>query len=459
MHNRYKLLKIDDKFVLYDIDTMHFYRLQREAHDTLSKMDPVEMEAMISEKIQAEEPAIIKKVTKSKVCKRLVLVISQRCNLDCRYCYADGGEYHEFKQAFMTKETAVAAVEYFLEKFPQGISNLQFFGGEALMNLSLMEEVCLWVVETFESRGLKRPHFTIVTNGTLIDQRTIDLFNQFQFSVTISLDGDKEINDTNRIFKSGNGSVHDSVLIAIEKMNAQRKFPLLVEMTVTSAQVRDFEKNDMYPRVIEYIHSLGVDGIHLAPVIDRNNKELSACGGGSCTGSLNSFFDAYVKYGIDSLATSKPIFIPKVIESADMLRKHEKRANFCTAGIIDFSVNTCGDIYPCFTFIGHDKFLMGNVNQPEAQEKFEMVKTLVSENTVDKIDDCEGCWIKGICTNCVGGAYLNSGDISKPVPEMCDVVRAMTERLVIELSTNGISKRLQSKNSAEKQVVRVGNAD
>lgn len=458
MHNRYKLFRTDDKYVLYDIDTMHFYRLPKEAGEKFSAMEPLEMENIIAAKLPAEEPAKIRKTTEAKVCKRLVLVISQKCNLDCRYCYADGGEYHEFKQAYMTKETAMASVEYFLEKFPEGISNIQFFGGEALMNFDLMEELCSWVTETFADKGLKKPNFTIVTNGTLIDQRAIDLFNQYQFSVTISLDGDKEINDTNRIFKTGTGSVHDSVVDAVERMNDGRKFPLFIEMTVTSAQVKDFEKNGMYPRTIEYLHSLEVDGIHLAPVIDRNNKELSACGGGSCTDSLNSFFDAYVKYGIDSLGTSKPIAIPKVFEAADMLRKHEKRTNFCTAGIIDFSVNTCGDIYPCFTFIGHEEFNMGNVYNPAEQISFNRVKEMVAENTVDTIDDCKDCWIKGICTNCVGGAYLNNGDISKPVTEMCGVVRAMTERLVIELSTNGISKRLHKRNSVENEMVRASNA-
>jgi uncharacterized protein len=62
---------------------------------------------------------------------RLVFNISNSCNLDCKYCYANGGNYKS-SEKLMNKEIAKKIIDEFFTFFDD-IENIQFFGGEPLI--------------------------------------------------------------------------------------------------------------------------------------------------------------------------------------------------------------------------------------------------------------------------------------------------------------------------------------
>ena len=71
---------------------------------------------------------------------KLVLNITNKCNLACKYCYANGGNYCS-SEGIMKVETAKATLDTFLKRY-RNIRVIQFFGGEPTFNLDVIEFVC-----------------------------------------------------------------------------------------------------------------------------------------------------------------------------------------------------------------------------------------------------------------------------------------------------------------------------
>ena len=130
---------------------------------------------------------------------KLVLNISNACNLRCKYCYANGGSYQS-DEGMMSREVAEYALDLFYKKYEK-IQMIQLFGGEPLMNLPLVEYVCNYVVEK-----KKNTRIGLVTNGTLISEEFVRLVKKYNIMVTISYDGVPIVNDIMRVTRNGNGT-------------------------------------------------------------------------------------------------------------------------------------------------------------------------------------------------------------------------------------------------------------
>ena len=102
------------------------------------------------------------------VVKALCLNIAHDCNLRCKYCFADEGEYHG-RRALMSFEVGKAALD-FLIKNSGSRRNLEvdFFGGEPLMNWEVVKQIVEYG-RSIEKEHNKNFRFTITTNGTLLN--------------------------------------------------------------------------------------------------------------------------------------------------------------------------------------------------------------------------------------------------------------------------------------------------
>ena len=129
-----------------------------------------------------------------------VLFLTHNCNLACSYCFA-----RCTGQAAMTIQTAKRSVEWLFENtagFPENPLVLSFFGGEPLIEFSLLTAV----VEYAEARSReygKSMIFSVTTNGTLVTEEMLDFFDKHSVSVLFSIDGDRQTNDRFRLRKNG----------------------------------------------------------------------------------------------------------------------------------------------------------------------------------------------------------------------------------------------------------------
>ena len=114
---------------------------------------------------------------KSDEIKALCIHICHDCNFRCRYCFADEGAYHAIRE-FMSPETAKAAVDFLIANSgKRKVLEMDFFGGEPLMNLPVLKETVYYAKAEAAKAG-KKFLFTTTTNALLLNDETIRFFNE-----------------------------------------------------------------------------------------------------------------------------------------------------------------------------------------------------------------------------------------------------------------------------------------
>ena len=104
--------------------------------------------------------------------KSLCLMIAQDCNLRCKYCFGDGGSYGQ-ERAVMSPETGCKAVDFLIKASgPRRHCEMDFFGGEPLMNMKTVKAVTEYVRKREKETG-KKFRLTLTTNGILLNDENI----------------------------------------------------------------------------------------------------------------------------------------------------------------------------------------------------------------------------------------------------------------------------------------------
>lgn len=203
---------------------------------------------------------------KDRVLSRTVtLQVTDRCNLACTYCYQINKGVRR-----MSLETAKKFVDLLLSG-EKGFSNyvdpsfspaivLEFIGGEPFLEIDLIDKVCDYFVDrAIELRHpwAKNFRFSICSNGVLYRDEKVQKFlnkwkNKLSFSITI--DGDKELHDTCRVFPDGSPSYDiaiDGAKDWMEKGNYMGS-----KITIAPQNLHCFS------RAIKHMISLGYDEIN-----------------------------------------------------------------------------------------------------------------------------------------------------------------------------------------------------
>ncbi len=145
----------------------------------------------------------------------VVIKITERCNINCTYCYIFNKESSLYKQ--MPKQMTIQTVKSVAEFLRNGavdtgakVVRIIFHGGEPMMlPIQTFEDFCeIFIAEISSVAAVQ---FTIQTNGMLVNEEWISVFEKFSMGVGISLDGPKLINDSNRIDHKGRGT-YDRVI-------------------------------------------------------------------------------------------------------------------------------------------------------------------------------------------------------------------------------------------------------
>ena len=153
--------------------------------------------------------------------KSLCLMIAQDCNLRCKYCFGDGGSYGQ-ERAIMSPETGMKAVDFLIKSSgPRKHLEMDFFGGEPLINMKTVKAVTEYARKREQETG-KKFKLTLTTNGLLLNDENIKWLNDNDFSLVLSLDGRKEVHDAMRPDVGGNGS-YDRAIKNFHKCLDSRK--------------------------------------------------------------------------------------------------------------------------------------------------------------------------------------------------------------------------------------------
>lgn len=347
--------------------------------------------------------------------KAMCLHVSHDCNLRCKYCFAGQGGYGGQKK-IMSAKVAKAAIDFLIER-SQGRRNLEldFFGGEPLMNFDVVKETVEY------ARSLEKEHgkvfrFTMTTNGVLLNDEISDYLNKEMNNVVLSLDGRREINDAMRPNAGGKGS-YDGIVPKYQRFVEKRgDKDYYVRGTFTKENL-DFT-NDVLHMV-----SLGFDQVSVEPVVSDPQLPFSIR-----EEDLPRVFEEY-----DTLA--KEILVRKKAGEGFnffhfMLDLEQgpcaiKRLRGCGCGNEYAAVDPDGGVFPCHQFVGQPEWRMGNVLTGEYD--LEMKDRFAHATVYDK-PNCRTCWAKFYCS---GGCNANNqqyeGDILRSHTLSCELEKKRLE--------------------------------
>lgn len=362
-----------------------------------------------------EQPAV--RVNGNGELKAMCLNVAHDCNLRCRYCFAATGEYH-LGRALMPFSVGKAALDFLIERSGNR-KNLEvdFFGGEPLMNFDVVKQLVAYGRELEKKFG-KSFHFTLTTNALGITPEVVEFANQELHNVVISLDGRKETHDALRVTKTGTGSF-DLVLPKAKELGFSRQ-NLGKEYYIRGT----FTRNNLdFSKDVEFLADQGFEQISVEPVVLPDSDPASIR-----KEDLPRVFEEYDRLARIIRERRKEgrwfnfFHFMVDLENGPCLAK---RMTGCGAGSEYIAVTPQGDIYPCHQFVGNQAFKMGSVLSrafdPLIQRRF-------SDNTIASKPDCRSCWAKYFCSGgCAANAQNFNGDIAKPYSLACEMQRKRLE--------------------------------
>ncbi|MBQ7938246.1 MAG: thioether cross-link-forming SCIFF peptide maturase [Oscillospiraceae bacterium] len=352
--------------------------------------------------------------------KSMCLHISHDCNLRCKYCFASTGDFGKGRK-LMPVETGKKAIDFLLTHSGNRHNlELDFFGGEPLMNWDAVKEIVDYA-RSKEEEYNKKFRFTVTTNGVLLNDDSIDYINKEMKNVVLSLDGRKCVNDAMRLTVNGKGSYDIFV----------PKFQKLVEKRLQGENKEyyargTFTKNnlDFAKDVYHIADDLGFDQLSVEPVIADPSEPYAIT-----EEDLPTIFAEYEKLAVEMVRRKKEEggcfnFFHFMID-LDQGPCAIKRLRGCGCGNEYVSVTPDGDIYPCHQFVGNDEWKMGNLDDETLD--IEMKDKFACSNIYTK-EGCRDCWARFYCSGgCNANNYSFNKDINKPVKISCELERKRVE--------------------------------
>ncbi|WP_446897534.1 thioether cross-link-forming SCIFF peptide maturase [Clostridium sp. LBM24168] len=349
--------------------------------------------------------------------KALCLNIAHDCNLRCKYCFADEGEY-KGKRELMSPEIGKRSIDFVIEKSgPRKNIEVDLFGGEPLMAFEAIKEIVEYAREQ-EKVHDKNIRFTMTTNATLLNDEIMDYLDKNMGNIVLSIDGRKEVNDRVRVKADGTGSF-DSILPKIKKMIKIRD-----KSKQYYARGTFTRKNTDFFEDIKFLADQGFDEISVEPVVLPGNNPLSLR-----EEDLPVIFKQYDKLYEEMLDRSKHGRSFKFYHFNIDLKGGPcvyKRISGCGAGHEYVAITPEGDIYPCHQFVGNKAFKMGNLKD------FDNIKESISKKFktahIYNKPECMKCWARFYCSGgCQANNYNFNGDIRIPYSLGCKMQKKRIE--------------------------------
>lgn len=362
------------------------------------------------------EPFVEKfKEKRQTVVKALCLHIAHDCNLACKYCFAEEGEYHG-RRALMSFEVGKKALDFLVANSGNRVNlEVDFFGGEPLMNWDVVKQLVAYG-RSLEEPNNKKFRFTLTTNGVLLNDEVMEFVNKEMSNVVLSLDGRKEVNDRMRPFRTGKGS-YDLIVPKFQKLAEIRN--------QTNYYIRGtFTRNNLdFSEDVKHFADLGFKQMSIEPVVGPEEDPYSIR-----EQDLPQIMEEYDKLALEYIDRYKKgngfNFFHFMIDLTQGPCVY-KRLSGCGSGTEYLAVTPWGDFYPCHQFVGNEDFLMGNVD--EGITKPELVKEFGNCNVYSK-EKCKNCFAKFYCSGgCAANSYNFHGTINDAYDIGCEMQRKRVE--------------------------------
>ena len=349
------------------------------------------------------------------IIKALCLNIAHDCNLRCKYCFAGQGGYGQWRM-LMSFDVARRAVDFLIaHSGPRQHCEMDFFGGEPLMNWHVVQQTVAYVRQQ-EKKHNKIFKLSLTSNGYYLDEEKVKYLTDNHIALILSLDGRKEMHDRMRPGTHGEGS-YDKILKNLQYCVAHRDGEeYYVRGTYTRYNL-DFTKD-----VLDMVDK-GFPALSMEPVVGDASEDYAIQE--EDLPRVKAEYDTLAKAFIQREEAKNPFFYFHFNMSLWRGPCLPKRLRGCGAGHEYLAVVPNGDIYPCHQFVGRDEYVVGNVY--EGLKNMKMMREF-RENHVLTKPECVKCWAKFFCS---GGCHANNvtyaGSMKKPLHISCEIQKKRIE--------------------------------
>ncbi|GIM28637.1 thioether cross-link-forming SCIFF peptide maturase [Clostridium polyendosporum] len=349
--------------------------------------------------------------------KALCLNVVHDCNLRCKYCFADEGEYKGCRKP-MSSEVGKKAIDFVIAKSgPRKNIEVDLFGGEPLMVFNTIKEIVDYarIQEKIFNKNIR---FTMTTNATLLNDEIMEYIDKNMGNIVLSIDGRKSVNDAVRVRFDGSGS-YDRILPNIKKMVEKRDKSKQYYARGTFTR----NNTDFFEDVMALANE-GFQEISVEPVVLPDEHELSLR-----REDLPMIFEQYDKIYTEMVERHK--------QGKEVFKFYHfnidlnggpcvyKRISGCGAGHEYVAITPDGEVYPCHQFVGNKDFLLGSIYNGEINK--EISNNFKAAHIYNK-PICRECWARFYCSGgCQANNFNFNGDIHIPYEIGCEMQKKRIE--------------------------------
>lgn len=415
---------VDD--LMYDMIEKFQDMEKEELFDSLKHYDRADLEEAYEEILELKEQGelfaedvyqdYILDVKKRKtVVKALCLHIAHDCNLACQYCFAGKGEYNG-DRSLMSLEVGKKALDFLVENSGSRRNlEVDFFGGEPLMNWDVVKEIVAYG-RSLEEQYDKKFRFTLTTNGMLLNDEVIEFANREMSNVVLSVDGRKEIHDFMRPTPGGQGS-YDIIMPKFKKLaDLRNQQNYYVRGTYTHNNL-DFSKD------VLSLADMGFEQISVEPVVSLPEEPYAIKE--EDIPVLLEQYDILAKEMIKREKEGKGFTFFHFMIDLTQGPCVAKRLSGCGSGTEYLAVTPWGDLYPCHQFVGTDEFLLGNVfegiKRTDICDEFKLCNVYAKPK-------CRDCFARFYCSGgCAANSFKFHGSITDAYDIGCELQKKRVE--------------------------------
>jgi radical SAM protein with 4Fe4S-binding SPASM domain len=325
------------------------------------------------------------------------LHVTRRCNLNCVHCYA-GGDVHSGNEFSITEinETLAQIAEI-------GSYLVYVTGGEPLMRSDL------WQVEP---QGLR---LRLVTNGTLVNENNYRMIAEKFPEVQVSIDG-PDAATHERLRHKGSFETSLNAIRLLSQVHLDRR---IVSCTATKLN------RQRIPEMVQWAYDLGWS-LYLNRLIPIGNATLDHyLKPEEYDGLVEDCYQAYSRITKAKGKPPLPFFFQPACSPVSRVLLRNRRSS-CGMGGSIISIDAGGDAFPC-PLLHLPELKIGNVKECTLREVVKKARTIFTDLTVERLDNCRDCYIKHICGGgCRALAYHSGYGLAGKDP-YCTVTKKSIE--------------------------------
>lgn len=343
------------------------------------------------------------KINQHRSIVTLFLIVTDRCNLHCKYCYEDLPCYgHNKDMSLAVMKTAIAR---FLASFPEKDAKIFFYGGEPLLFEDKVRKAVKYVRETL---GNYQADLQITTNATIYRPDLSEFLKKYKVGIAISLDGTEEINNRMRVAKTKRLNVFQRAVALLQDcQRAQIDYSLLCTVTEDNAdQIVDISRF--------FFQELKTEKVSFNLKLRQPDQTLKD----QRTfwyRTANNVSEAYF------LMLEHQIIEGRTLRYISGLTEGTYSISECDAGYgSQIVVSPEGLIGPCQGFLFDTNFFIKSNNWRDIPRHPLWRKFTIA--TPINIPTCQDCPFLGTCG---GGCHYNRIKLDQPNPNFCQYMRSL----------------------------------